>query len=182
MAHDGWRGGGRKGEAGPPARQGGREGSEGEREAGGQGPPRNHSCASEQPQGQSPVTLRIQSLGKSDREARGGPAGARGWRPRKQHLRGPGTRHRGPGGTESKPPSEVEKRRAEGTEGGTDRSLRRKEEGERGQARRPRRRRAAGGCRQEAGDRTCCPSDPRRPPLQAEAPVVRPGCASEGHC
>lgn len=57
-------------------------------------------------------------------------------------------------GTENKLPSEVEKRRAEGTEGGTDRSLRRKEEGERGQARQPRRRRVAGGCRQEAGDRT----------------------------
>ena len=84
------------------------------------------------------------------------------------------------GGTENKLPSEVEKRRAEGIEGGTDRSLRRKEEGERGQARQPRRRRVAGGCRQEAGDRTCCPSEQRHPPhpsLQAEAPVVRPGCA-----
>lgn len=38
---------------------GGREGSEEEREAGGQGPPHSHFCASEQPQGQSPVTPRI---------------------------------------------------------------------------------------------------------------------------
>lgn len=37
-----------------------------EREAGGQGPPHSHSCASEQPQGQSPVTPRIWSLGKTD--------------------------------------------------------------------------------------------------------------------
>lgn len=35
-------------------------------------------------------------------------------------------------GPENRLPSEVQKRRAEGTEGGTDRSLRRKEEGERG--------------------------------------------------
>lgn len=68
------------------------------------------------------------------------------------------------GGTENKLPSEVEKRRAEGIEGGTDRSLRRKEEGERGQARQPRRRCVAGGCQQEAGDRTCCPSEQRHPP------------------
>lgn len=45
MAHDGWRGGGRKGEAGPPARQGGREGSKQEREAGGQGPPHTATLA-----------------------------------------------------------------------------------------------------------------------------------------
>lgn len=55
-------------------------------------------------------------------------------------------------GPENRLPSEVQKRRAEGTKGGTDRSLRRKEEGERGQAQQPRRRRVAGGCRQEAGD------------------------------
>lgn len=35
-------------------------------------------------------------------------------------------------GPENRLPSEVQKRRAEGTEGGTDRSLRRKEEGEKG--------------------------------------------------
>lgn len=80
------------------------EGSVQEREAGGQGPPHSHSCASQQPQGQSPVTSRIRSLGKTDRETRGGPAGARGWRPRKQHLRGAGTRHRRPGGHREQTP------------------------------------------------------------------------------
>lgn len=46
-------------------------------------------------------------------------------------------------------------------------SFRRKEEGERGQARHPRRRRVAGGCRQEAGDRTgleCCPLEEQHTP------------------
>lgn len=46
-------------------------------------------------------------------------------------------------------------------------SSRRKEEGERGQAQQPRRRRVAGGCRQEAGDRTgleCYPLEEQHPP------------------
>lgn len=54
-------------------------------------------------------------------------------------------------GPENRLPSEVQKRRAEGTEGGTDRSLRRKEEGDRRV--RPSSQGGGvwlGGCRQEA--------------------------------
>lgn len=105
-----------------------------------------------EPQGQSPVTPRIWSLGKTGRPEDGQLSkGAEAQEPASETGRDQAQEARG---TENKLPSEVEKRRAEGTEGGTDRSLRRKEEGERGQARQPRRRRVAGGCRQEAGDRT----------------------------
>lgn len=131
MAHDGWRGGGRKGEAGPPARQGGREGSERGREAGGQGPPRTATLAPlDGHRGKVLSPPGPSHWGKRREETRRGPAGARGAGAREAASERGRDRAPEAWGYREQTPRRggEEERRAEGTEGGTDGSLRRGEE------------------------------------------------------
>lgn len=96
------------------------------------------------------------------------------WRPRKQHLGRAQTQEEARGHRQQAPLRRGEEESGR-NEGGTVGTLRRKEEGEKGQAQWPKRRRVAGGCRQEAGDLTGVV-----PGVAASPPVPRPVCASEG--
>lgn len=168
---------------------GGREGREGrERLA----RPTSHSCASPRPPGQSPVILRIQSSGNRTGRPEEGQLepGGGGSRSSLREGQGPGTG--GQGGPENRLPSEVQKRRAEGTEGGTDRSPRRKEEGER-EGSGPAAKEEACGWGLQAGSwglnwlsglspGATAGRRRQRHPREARvwAPAVRPGCVSKG--
>lgn len=162
------------------------EGSEQEREAGGQGPPHSHSCASEQPQGQSPVTPRIRSLGKTDRETRGGPAGARGVeaqeaaseRGRDQAQEARGHREQTPlrsGEEENGRNQGRDRQEPEEERGGGEGSGQAAKEEACGWGLPP-----AGSWGQDPAPALSLGAEASR--LQTEAPVVRPGCASEDHC
>lgn len=105
-----------------------------------------------------------------------------GRRPRKQHLRGAGTRHRRPGGTENKPPQKQRigerKELREGQEPEEERG------GGEGSGQAAEKEACGWGLPQEAGDRTPGqrrPLEQRHPLLHTEAPAAGPGCASEGH-
>lgn len=90
------------------------------------------------------------------------------WRPRKQHLGRDQTQEEARGHRQQAPLRRGEEESGR-NEGGTVGTLRRKEEGEKGQAQWPKRRRVAGGCRQEAGDLTGVV-----PGVAASPPVPRP--------